>query len=351
MNTTPTQPATPLPVGQILVGDALSRLKGLPNDSIDTVVTSPPYFRLRNYDNPDQIGLEDTITEWVTNLVAIFDEIQRVLKPSGSVWLNLGDSYSRHARHGAPKKSLLLGPERLLVALSDRGWLVRNKVIWSKPNPMPASVRDRLSAKWEPVYLLTRSPTYFFDLHAIRIPPRQRTVRRSRVGSDGKYFQHDDSRPSWAGPHASGNAGLARMRAEGRSSHPAGKNPGDVWTIPTAAYKGAHFATFPEHLVERPLKATCPERVCTTCGAPWWPPNEVQHGSTPRLLRKSCGCAGRSWEPGIVLDPFMGAGTTAVAAKKAGRRWIGIELNPTYAALATQRIASVGSTDQTQGSA
>jgi site-specific DNA-methyltransferase (adenine-specific) len=341
MHTNTIQPNTPLPSGQILVGDALEQLRTLPSRSIDTVVTSPPYFRLRNYDNPDQIGLEDSIAEWVTHLLTVIAEIERILKPTGSVWLNLGDSYSRHQRHGAPKKSLLLGPERLLLALAERGWSTRNKVIWSKPNPMPASARDRLSATWEPLYLLTRSPEYFFDLDAIRIPPRTTRTTPPKTRRTGKYTAVDGKAPRWAGPLAGTNVGLDRMRARGMTSHPLGKNPGDLWTIPTAAYRGAHFATFPEALVERPIKATCPQRVCIACGAPWWPTNVARHlGKTAvaGALRKSCTCVGRDHQPGIVLDPFLGSGTVAATAERLHRRWIGIELNPDYADLARQRI-------------
>jgi site-specific DNA-methyltransferase (adenine-specific) len=348
MNESIIEPSPPLPSGQILVGDALEQLRTLPERSIDTVVTSPPYFRLRNYGRPDQIGLEDTISEWVTRLLAVFAEIERVLKPTGSVWLNLGDSYSRHARHGAPSKSLLLGPERLLLALAERGWSTRNKVIWSKPNPMPASARDRLSATWEPLYLLTRSPEYFFDLDAIRIPPRTTRTTPPKTPKPGKYTAPDGKAPLWAGPLAGTNVGLDRLRARGMTSHPLGKNPGDVWTIPTAAYRGAHFATFPEALVERPIRATCPERVCIACGAPWWPSNAVRHlGKTAvrGSLRKSCACPGRTHQAGVVLDPFLGSGTVAATAERLHRRWIGIELNADYAELARQRIRTAARRD------
>ena len=131
--------------GQILLGDALERLRELASGSVDTVVTSPPYFLLRNYGVDGQLGAEQTVAQWVAGLRAVMGEVARVLKRDGSVWLNLGDTYSRHDKHGAPPKSLLLGPERLLVGLIEDGWVVRNKLVWAKPNPMPASVRDRLS--------------------------------------------------------------------------------------------------------------------------------------------------------------------------------------------------------------
>lgn len=177
-------------------------------------------------------------------------EVARLLTPTGSVWLNLSDTYARHERHGAQPKSLVLGPERLLLALTASGWVLRNKVVWAKPNPMPASVRDRLTCTWEGLYLLMRSRHYYFDLDAARIPSRSTTGGTGRPSRSTKY-PPITGRPSWSGPYAGNNAGLGAMKAEGRSAHVLGRNPGDVWTIPTASYRGAHFATFPEALVER----------------------------------------------------------------------------------------------------
>ena len=146
----------------------------------------------------------------------------------------------------------------------------------------------------------------------------------------GKYESADRS---WAGPLAGKNDGLAKARAEGRAGHRLGKNPGDVWTIPTGTFKGAHFATFPERLIHRPILATCPARTCDRCGAPWAQSQGI--ATVP-----SCSCGIRTFTPGIVLDPFMGAGTTAVAAVRHGRDWVGIELNPEYRDLALTRIAA-----------
>ncbi len=317
---------TTLPRNQILVGDALSHLRRLPTNSVDTVITSPAYFRLRNYQVDGQMGMEPTVDDWVANLLAVCDQIDRVLKPSGSFWLNLGDSFSRHPKFGAPPKSLLLAPERLLTALLKRGWIVRNKVVWAKPNPMPASVTDRLNTTWEPIFLLVHSPRPFFNLAAIREPHRS---KRPPSQTDAKRLKYSGTkRPAWAGPLAGCNDGLLRARAEGRSGHPLGRNPGDVWSIPTAKFPGQHFATFPTALIERPLKATCPERVCGSCGRPWT-------ASAP--TRPSCLCKGR-WLPGLVLDPFLGSGTTAIVAARLDRDWLGIELNPEYASLAERRL-------------
>ncbi len=333
--------------GRILLGDALGRLQELEADSVDTVVTSPPYFLLRNYGVDGQLGAETTVEDWVAGLRLVMAEVARVLKDDGSVWLNLGDTYSRHVRHGALPKSLLLGPERLLLGLIEDGWLVRNKLVWAKPNPMPASVRDRLSCTWEPIYLLVRSRSYFFDLDAVRVPPAEGTTRKKPSGGTrarpAKYDSGGGARPHWSGPLAGDNAGLSAMKRTGRSSHPLGKNPGDVWTLPTAAYHGAHFATFPEGLVERPLLAGCPEKTCLSCGTAWRrPPLQQRLGSLAvrAVVRKSCACAKRDWQPGLVLDPFMGAGTVGVVAERLGRRWLGIELSQEFVGLAEERIAT-----------
>ena len=163
-------PFSELPRRTFLVGDAAKCLRELPPDSVDCIITSPPYFALRDYQESGQIGQEADIDGWVRELVAVAAECRRVLKPEGALWLNVGDGYSRHQREGAAKKCLLLGPQRLALALQADGWLVRNWVIWAKRNPMPSSVGDRLSNSHETVLLLTRSPRCFFDLDAIRIP-------------------------------------------------------------------------------------------------------------------------------------------------------------------------------------
>lgn len=333
------------PRGEILLGDALQQLGTLPNSSVDCVVTSPPYFRLRNYGTHGQIGLEATVADFVDRLVAVGDELRRVLKPTGTMWLNLGDSYSRHQREGADPKSLLMTPERVALALIDRGWMLRNKVVWAKPNPMPTSVKDRLSCTFEFIYCFAKAGSYFYDLDAIREPHKstRRGLTTPPAMSDavvrpGKY---DSADRSWAGPLAGKNDGLAKARAEGRAGHRLGKNPGDVWTVPTGGFNGPHFATFPERLITRPILAGCPARTCATCGAPW-------HQSAGTPTGPSCTCRKRTFTSGVVLDPFMGAGTTAVAATRLGRDWVGIELNATYRALALDRIAATVVRDRTR---
>lgn len=335
-----------LPRNTILLGDVRERLGDLPAGSIDTIITSPPYMQLRNYGVTDQIGLEDHVDAWVNELRLVAAGLARVLKPSGSWWLNLGDSYSRHTHTGAPPKSLLLAPERLAIALVADGWVLRSKVIWAKTNSMPASVADRLACTWEVVYLFVRSPRYHFDLDAIRIPHRSPTNRKPARTTIAGYPPHTAGPPSWAGPLAGNNTGLARLKAAGIPGHPAGKNPGDVWTMATSTFRGEHFATFPPQLVERPLLATCPERVCSRCARPWTRP--PQRSAKCNNLTATCECNARS-RAGVVLDPFFGSGTVGVVAQQHHRDWIGIELNPAFAKLAEQRIAHARTTTRTDG--
>jgi len=300
----------------ILIGDAAERLSELPPSSVDTVVTSPPYFQLRDYGVESQLGMEPTVHGWVANLREVFREVARVLVPTGSLFLNLGDSFSRHPKYGAPNKSLLLAPERLLLALAQDGWIVRNKLIWAKTNPLPSSVTDRFTLTYEWVYFLVRQERYFFDLDAIREPPRTAQAARRRQPRGG--------RPDWAaGPLAATLGGLR----SGAAGHPLGKNPGDVWPIATRGFKGAHFATFPPELVRRPILAACPSVVCTACGQG----QKVGTGTLP------CDCHAPA-RRGIVADPFFGTGTVGLVAQELCRDWLGIELNPVYARLAEQRL-------------
>jgi site-specific DNA-methyltransferase (adenine-specific) len=303
----------------ILVGDALDRLRGLPTGSVDCVITSPPYYRLRDYGVVGQIGLEATVQGWVDRLRAVFGEVARVLKPGGSMWLDLGDTYSQQNRDGTRAKSLLLAPERLMLALTQDGWILRNRVVWAKTSPMPSGVLDRLESTHDVVYFLVRSRRYFFDLDAIREPI------------------------------PSTEQGPVEL----------GRNAGDVWRLPVARFTGAHFATFPAELVTRPLLSSCPAKLCVKCGAAWRTKTSIKRIGTskpfkrdpyvrmhpvryrvirsdPRLV-SGCQCAAAT-RPGVVLDPFIGTGTVAAVAEQHDRDWLGIELNPSYCQLAWQRI-------------
>jgi DNA modification methylase len=333
------RPGAGVPLGRILVGDVRNRLKDLPDASVDTIITSPPYWALRDYGHDQQIGAEATVDAWAAAIAEVCDDLARVLTPTGALWLNLADGYSRHPREGTSKKSLLLGPERVAVRLTRSGWLLRNVVVWAKKNPMPFSGTDRLSTTHEFVYFFTKQPNYYFDLNAVR-EPAHRPPRRGRV-SPSTYPPRAaaPSLGSGSSPRIDLNQGLAGMKAAGQESHPLGKNPGDVWAIPTASYRGAHFATFPVELVRRPLLTTCPEKVCVTCGQPWKRARQRINGRKLAVgpLRPVCGHT--DWRRGRVLDPFMGAGTVAIAAEEHGRDWVGIELNPEYAELAEKRLA------------
>jgi DNA modification methylase len=327
-----------VPRGDILIGDALDRLRTLPDQSVDMILTSPPYFRLRNYQHDNQIGLEPHVDEWVEQLVAVVDEAKRILVHTGTLWLNLGDTYATHPSQGAPRKSLLLAPERLALRLQASGWTIRNKIVWAKPNPMPISVTDRLACTYEVVYVLAKEPRYFFDLDAIRVPHRSRIGRAYSVRRPAE---------GWRGPNSDTATGLDALKASGRVGHPLGKNPGDVWTIATSSFRGAHHATFPLTLATRAIQAGCPEARCSRCRLPWRRRLIRRLGgiATRSALASMCECHAPS-EPGLVLDPFIGSGTTAVAAEDLSRDWLGIELNPEFAAMAEQRIAEARRTRQ-----
>jgi len=336
----------PLPRNEILVGDATEKLKTLPSASIDCVITSPPYWNQRDYHADGQIGLEATVDAWVASLRTVFAEVARVLKPGGGLWLNIGDTYSQSQRSGIPPKGMVCAPERLLLALTEAGWIVRSKVIWSKTNTMPNGVADRLNVTYEPIYFLVRSPRYYFDLHALREPrePTPMLLANALPADDGTKLADslgDPARPIL------------------------GTNPGDVWRIPTKGFSGPHFATFPPEIVRRPLLATCPEAICTSCGVPWkrsvrtWrvPLGDggghrrdddgyvMRFDKTWNTFRQSgdlvpCGCNAPTVR-GVVLDPFCGTNTVGKVAQEHDRDWIGIEINPDYADLARQRTTAV----------
>ncbi|WP_375431018.1 DNA-methyltransferase [uncultured Friedmanniella sp.] len=323
---------TDAPRSKVLIGDARETVQSLADASIDMVLTSPPYFRLRNYRVSGQLGAEDHVDDWVTQLRAVAAEVARVLTPSGSFWLNVADTYSAHPRQGGASRSLLLGPERLLLTLQADGWLVRNKIVWAKTNPMPTSARTRFASTHESLFLLTRSPSYFFDLDAVRVPHRSRPSTPPRR-------QAADHRAIWRGPNATGDNGLRALKAAGLPGHPLGKNPGDVWQLATSAYRGPHPATFPLPLAERAIQAGCPEAACVSCRQPWRRPLIRQLGGSAvrGALAATCGCAA-GHRPGLVLDPFFGVGSTGLAAERLGRDWLGIELNPDFAREAAHRL-------------
>lgn len=308
----------------ILVGDVKDKLKELPDESVNCVVTSPPYWGLRDYGNDGQIGLEPTPQEYISSMTEVFREVRRVLRSDGTLWLNIGDSYKpagkgstkagfneryfgkkfdsdkqsaqenhldRSAFKADVKDKELVGiPWRLAFALSDDGWYLRQDIIWAKPNVMPESVRDRCTKSHEYLFLMTKSPKYHYDHIAIKEPVSAVSLKRAQSG-------WKTNRPS----AKTGEGGIDVEVMGDRFVNPEGRNKRDVWFIPTASFKGAHFAVMPERLVEPCILAGCPEE-------------------------------------GVVLDPFFGSGTVGVVAKKNNRKWIGVELNPEYAKIAEDRI-------------
>lgn len=286
-------------------GDCLDVLASLPDESVDCIVTSPPYFGLRDYGVDGQIGAEASPSEFVAALVAVFREARRVLADDGTLWLNLGDSYATGSSSNGdvPAKNLLGIPWRVAFALQDDGWILRNDIIWHKPNAMPESVTDRLSNRHEHLFLFSKKPRYWFDLDPIREPLAPTSLVRlsqdvqSQAGSRRANGGTRTERPMKAvgnippghrGPK-NGGPDADKFAAGGEG----GRNPGDVWTIATQPFSEAHFATMPPALAERCIQAGC--------------------------------------KPGgTVLDPFSGSGTTGLAAARHGRRYVGIDLNRDY---------------------
>lgn len=303
----------------ILVGDARDCLAALDERSVQCVVTSPPYFGLRDYGVEGQIGAEPTPEGYVAEMVAVFREVRRVLKDDGVLWLNLGDSYAGSGKGGNPEgspyagfhgskareqsaqpnkgKSMLYGakpkdllgiPWRVAFALQADGWYLRSDIIWHKPNPMPESVRDRPTKAHEYLFLLSKSVHYYYDADAIK---------EQAVGNAPGNKTHKGATAALTDEHHRTKAGLATMDAVET------RNKRDVWTVTTQPFRGAHFAVMPEKLVE------------------------------------PCVLAGSA--PGdVVMDPFTGSGTVGVVALHHGRDFVGVELNPTFALMAEERIAA-----------
>jgi DNA modification methylase len=348
----------------ILTGDWIERLRELPDEHFHCVVTSPPYWNLRDYKVPGQLGLEKTPEEYIAKIVEGFRQVWRVLRKDGTLWLNLGDS--------CLKKQLVGIPWRVALALQANGWYLRAENIWNKPNPMPECVRDRPSRCHEQVFLLTKRPRYFYDIEAVKEPvtgtahPRGNGVN-PKARENGKAVKQN-------GSFSAAVTGLVAKR-----------NWRSVWTVKTAAYKGAHFATFPPKLVEPCILASTSEiGCCPKCGAPWvrltakgepleeWKRkcgadrNGEYHGNNQKRYQEhkaqpastvkarilagmvervtvgwklTCKCAIEKPVPCRVMDTFGGSGTTADVALKNGREATILELNPEYVELAKARCA------------
>lgn len=321
----------------IHTGEALQTLRTIPSESVQCAVTSPPYYGLRDYGAPGQIGLEKTVQEYIANLVTIMREVRRVLRKDGTLWLVIGDSYcssdkwggksgnknssssaggfaaakrikntlsmqahnaasdfaaaaNRRPQPGIKSKDLMMVPHRVAIAMQDDGWYIRQDIVWNKPNCMPEQVRDRPTRAHEYMFLCSRSKRYYYNPDAIR--------------EEAKWF-HQNGRGTGVGWHRGGIQNIARERRVGKelktNKDLDSRNKRSVWTVPTSPYLEAHFATFPPKLIE------------------------------PCILAGS--------RPGdTILDPFFGAGTTALVAIQHGRLAIGIELNPDYVAMSQKRI-------------
>ena len=311
---------------RILLGDALEQLRRLPPESVHTCVTSPPYYNLRDYGAAGQIGNEASVEEYLQTLVSVFREVRRVLRPDGTMWVNMGDSYAGSGkgrmadgthydkkpsksgnyggtRNGHLKKTVAAGckpkdligvPWQLAFALRADGRYLRQDIIWSKTNCMPESVRDRCTKSHEYIFLLSKSERYYFDAAAISEPVTSTKGNARTFRGGGAY----------TGGRAHDNSAQVERESHGNRENQTGRrNKRDVWTVSTNGFRGAHFAVFPEKLIDPCILAGCPEG-------------------------------------GTVLDPFAGSGTTGVVAKRLGRDFIGCEINPDYAQMAADRIAA-----------
>ena len=312
----------------ILVGDVLTRIKEIPDQTVQCVVTSPPYWGLRDYGHDGQLGLEPTPEAYVENMVAVFREVRRILKDDGVLWLNLGDSYARgtkadrqqssnpgvgsnspEAQNSVPRigtpeglktKDLVGIPWRVAFALQADGWWLRQDIIWHKPNPMPESVTDRCTKAHEYIFLLSKSQSYYYHSTAIDEPamtaPGATWEERKAAGAVAGNVVVGDGYRNGTQRVVHGKGVTSNLtRQDGR------RNRRSVWTIPTRPFRGAHFAVMPEALCEPPILAT-------------------------------------SRENDLILDPFTGSGTVATVALRHGRNYLGIELNPDYTQIAVDRI-------------
>lgn len=274
---------------EVICGDAQQVLSGMPADVVDCIVTSPPYYRQREYPDSDQIGVEASPEEYVARLASVFEECLRVTKPSGSLWLVIGDKYIAGEQLGMPW--------RVAFALKDCGWRLRSDIIWHKPNAMPSSVKNRPTTDHEFIFFFTKSKDYYYDADAIREPHVTFSEKSKMRGGRGHFGKRNGT------PEQGKNGGSSNLH-DGRwdqAFHPKGRNKRTVWSISLSKFRKTHFAVFPESLVE----------TCLLAGSP----------------------AG-----GTVLDPFLGSGTTAVVAQRLQRNYLGIDCAEEYCEMAKDRL-------------
>ena len=374
---------------KILQGDCIESLKKLKDESVNTCITSPPYWGLRDYNGEEkQLGLEDTPEEFVDNLVKVFKEVKRVLRDDGTVWLNLGDTYSSHKDCKSTPQSLAKGmqsevahviekgksvsrntkklkaaglknkdligiPWRVALALQQDGWYLRQDIIWHKPNPMPESVKDRCTKAHEYIFLLSKQAKYYFDNEAIK----EDAVRAGKIPK-GKKYSSELADDKIGGKHT-------RETLNEKPVAPK-RNKRSVWTVTTKPFKGAHFATFPMDLIEPCVLAGCPEKICVDCGEPYkrvmQKPKQLEVDRNKRSglddrkvggvldkynrenppidlgVQKQCDCETNETKAGTVLDPFAGSGTTGIVAANHARNSVLLELNEEYIKIAKKRI-------------
>jgi len=273
----------------VLNGEALEVLRKIPSSTVQTVVTSPPYYGQRDYGTDNQVGTEQTPEEYLARLVNIFDEVKRVLREDGTFWLNIGDKYINGNLAGLPW--------RLAIALKERGWLLRSDIIWYKPNAMPSSVQNRPTTDHEYIFLFAKNSKYYYDADSIR-EPHVTFSDKSKMKGGRNHLGKEGGTPEEG--KNSGNSNLHRGRWD-QAFHPKGRNKRTVWEVPLSKFREAHFAVFPEKLIEPCILAGCPES-------------------------------------SLVLDPFFGSGTTGLVSLMKGRKFIGIELNKHYCEIAIKRL-------------
>ncbi len=278
-------------LNEFLCGDATEVAKRLPDAIVDTIVTSPPYYRQRDYGSDLQIGQEISPAAYVERMQELFAELKRVVKPTGSAWVVIGDKYV--------KGELLGMPWRVCLALKEVGWVLRSDCIWHKPNAMPSSVKTRPTTDHEYIFFFSNAKKdYFYDADAVREPHVTFSENSKMKGGRGHFGKRGGT------PEKGKNQGDNNLH-DGRwdqAFHPKGRNKRTVWSISLSKFREAHFAVYPESLVNNCLNASCPP-------------------------------------DGVVLDPFSGAGTTALAAKKSGRKYIAIDCNSDYIKIAKKRLA------------
>jgi len=400
----------------IIQGDALEELQRLEDQSINMCMTSPPYWALRDYGVEGQLGLEPIFEQYISNLCDIFDEVKRVLRDDGTLWVNIGDTYfgsgkgaggdgsnkesftftekeertcenckkkflgwkfqnfcgsacsgvdntPREKKGKLPDKCLIMIPFRFAIEMVNRGWILRNTIIWHKPNCIPHSVRDRFTVDFEYIFLFSKKKKYYFE--------QQRDKRKYDYD---KTISYNGKNPSYGGKKITKedrdkirNRGMKEgLKFDKTYNNPDGRNKRTVWTINPKPFSEAHFAVYPEELCVTPIKAGCPEFVCIKCGNPKelevdvkyinqsmsskekYSPENKMFGTNPtygrgKAIRKmkgyqpTCDC-NVEFTGGIVLDPFFGAGTTGVVALKQSKKFIGIELNKEYIEIANKRL-------------